>query len=212
MKAYTCMVYKLDALLTYMYFQYSLHAAPFVTPPDALPTIVLSWKFDVSWLSKLMHMDSQKVDTILCESCSYYSNRDYRLHLALSFVVLVSAQASTPVQSKGKLRKCSHVVLNSPIMQYNIYWKYIPPDLGHLTIGEKMLVPNGVRSTVHTNNLNTYYTKTQSINCASWKLRKRKDSTKFKPLGCCIYGSKVTYIGSDLCWKISPCWLQASKI
>ena len=42
--------------------------------PDALLTIVLPWKFDVSWLSKLMHMDCPKLNAIVFESCSYYSS------------------------------------------------------------------------------------------------------------------------------------------
>ena len=41
--------------------------------PDAI-TIVLPWKFDVSWLSKLMHMDCPKLNAIVFESCSYYSS------------------------------------------------------------------------------------------------------------------------------------------
>ena len=63
--------YKLDALLTY--FQYSLHTiSPSVTPPAVLPTVVLSWKFDVAGLANAPpYMDSQKLNAILCEPCSY---------------------------------------------------------------------------------------------------------------------------------------------
>ena len=62
-------VYKLNALLTY-----SLHCiSKSVTPPAVLLNIVvLSQKFDVSWLSKCIYMNSPKLDAILCKPCSYY--------------------------------------------------------------------------------------------------------------------------------------------
>ena len=60
----------------------------------------------------------------------------------LLLVVLASAYPSLPAYSKGKLRKRSHVVLNSPITQYHA--RNIPeaPELG---TPHYKVVPNGVR-------------------------------------------------------------------
>ena len=79
----------------------------------------------------------------------HWSTHSARLPIIAAVVnnlmLLASAEPSLPAYSKGKLWKCNHVVLNSPIT-HTTPTRTIPeaPELEHHPLNNKMLVPNGV--------------------------------------------------------------------